>query len=123
MLCGEGIATMDELLDVEGAWSMDLMETMLPVAVQRRLERNQDGLKVLLGGIGCIFSKDAAAEIADEVRMTAEAITSAQLEARDAEPIHVVVTNPLAARVARKIDRLFSGASSGSASPMKKSGD
>lgn len=41
MLCDSGIASMSELLDPEGAWTGELIELMLPVAIDREADKVQ----------------------------------------------------------------------------------
>ncbi len=87
MLCAELNASMDELLDFEGKWSIELLETMLPVAIKRRAERNLDDFVSRIRSFGALLSSKVVKEVIDQYEEVDGAITNAMRAVRDLEPI------------------------------------
>ena len=106
LLCAEGLATMRELLDFDGEWSLDLVECMLPVAISLQLQREGARLKTMMGALGSLFSKNTLRALQDDAEDMRDAIRDAYRESRDLDPLGRSVRNREMVRVAEGFDAM-----------------
>jgi len=97
---------MEQLVSLEGQWSLDLLELMLPRAVELRLQRVSDGTKSVLAALGSMFSKDSIDEINDQIRYLEAGLLAQAYKARGLEPPKSSVLHPRMAKMSRQMGRL-----------------
>ncbi len=105
-MCDAGYATMDQLLEIEGRWTTDLVELMIPRAVEIRMHRVADQTKATLAALGSMFSKEALEEFNDGVRFMESLLLSEAYEARGLEAPRTGTLPPHLAKIARTMDGL-----------------
>ncbi len=77
-LCAAGLTTMAELLDPAGPWSMDLVETMMPVATELELDRERQTHRAVMAAVGGLFKKEGAKEYTEAVQAVVDSIRAEQ---------------------------------------------
>lgn len=73
---------MAELLDPDGAWSIDMVELMLPVALELEAMRTESTFAAVASAAGSLFSGKAAKGFMAEMGKVHQRVRRAQLEAR-----------------------------------------
>ena len=77
---------MSEVLDFYGVWSPDLIELMLPVALQIDTERSESNFASTLAAVGSLFDKKAAETFVAGIAKVKNAVKESQMRSRGIEP-------------------------------------
>ena len=87
LLCEGNLATMTELLDPAGPWSLDLIATMAPVAMIAVANRKKSFFRAIMCGIGALAKGggDAATAYARELDATTKKAHETQIERHGGE--------------------------------------
>lgn len=89
LICGELNAKPTDFLELEGKWTPELLSTMLPVAIQRRAERNLDSFVCTIRAIMAMLSSKVAKELMDQHEGVQEAILGAFRLSRGLPPLPI----------------------------------
>lgn len=73
---------MAEILDLDGIWSMDLVELMLPVAVELEANDTERTFGAVASAAASLFSKVPGQKLGEQLRQTRARVRERQLEAR-----------------------------------------
>jgi len=57
MICAAGLATVSEILDFEGQWTVELIDTMMPVVADIKASRLEELQRAFASVISAAFSK------------------------------------------------------------------
>ncbi len=82
MLCASGLTTMGELLDVRGPWDLELIETMMPVAVEHEIRQTELIYRGVHAAIFASMGKNGAEKVEQEKERMFTAVRDAQREVR-----------------------------------------
>ena len=77
---------MSEVMDFYGVWSPDLIELMLPVAIQLEAERNEADFASTIAAVGSVFDKKAADKFLAGIEKVKGAVKESQMRSRGIEP-------------------------------------
>ncbi len=77
---------MAEVLDFYGVWSQDLIELMLPVALQLETERAEASFGSTMAAVGSLFDKKAAEVFMAGIAKVKHDVKESQMRARGIEP-------------------------------------
>lgn len=76
LLCEAGIASMAELLDPRGVWTIELVETMLPVALAQAADRAEVMFGATAAAVSMIGGPKGARTFTDGLKKTRDAATA-----------------------------------------------
>ena len=92
---------MEHLVSLDGKWTPDLIELMIPRAVELRLHRVADMTKAVISALGSMFSKDAIHDLNDQILYIESLLLAQAYEARGIEPPKSGVLHPKLAKMTR----------------------
>lgn len=94
---------MAELLDFEGRWDLELIELMLPVAIDLEAKGTQAQYNATVAAVARLFSKDGDKPLIDALQATERDVVRAQLRARGLDEQALAATGEDAASKFMKI--------------------
>jgi len=86
MLCESGIASMAELLDPNGVWTSELLELMVPVALDVSADRTAALFAATSAAVSLIGGKKGAEAFQQNLKSTKDAAKAAMRKARGLPP-------------------------------------
>lgn len=86
MLCEAGIASMAELLDPNGVWTAELLELMIPVALDVSADRTAAHFAATSAAVSLIGGKKGAESFQKSLKNTKDAARAAMRRARGLPP-------------------------------------
>lgn len=86
MLCETGIASMAELLDPEGIWTMELLQLMIPVALDVTADRTSAMFGAVSAAVSMIGGSQGAKSFMAGLQKTKDAARDALRQARGLPP-------------------------------------
>jgi hypothetical protein len=86
LIAASDLGTVAEILDFEGVWTTDLIETMLPVAVEIETNRLEAMNRAVLSALASILSKDGSKDFESAMKDARAGIVRSYRMNRGLEP-------------------------------------
>lgn len=92
---------MDQLVSLQGIWTPDLIELMIPRAIEQRMNRVADMTKAVITALGSMFSTEAIAAFNDQIKYAESLLLEQAYEARGLEAPKSGTLHPSLAKTMR----------------------
>lgn len=97
---------MDQLVALEGGWTPDLIELMIPRAIEQRMNRVADMTKAVITALGSMFSTEAIAAFNDQIKYAESLLLAQAYEARGLDAPKTGTLHPSLAKTMRTMGGL-----------------
>lgn len=110
---------MDQLVSLEGGWTPDLVELMIPRAIELRMHRVADMTKAVIAALGSMFSKEAIHDLNDQILWIESVLLAQAYKARGLEPPKSSTLHPRLAKMTREMGGMDEAMREPEAGPRK----